>query len=117
MRPAITASGIAATRTQASRLQGMRIPSDSRSIAVGRKAECFDGAAEVRRRLGGDLQFSLARRMWQQQPTGMEMQSTGIGDGGQKRFLAAVFAIAQDGAADRGTMNPQLMRPACARPQ
>src|SRR5512143_3891702 len=102
---ATTAIGTAATISQVSRLQGTRMPTDSRSIAVDRKAECLNGTAEVRRRLRLDLQLSLARGMRQRQAARVQVQLPGIGDGRQERFLAAILAVAQDGAADRRAMH------------
>src|SRR5258708_40208797 len=103
-------------RTQVSRLQGTRMPTDSRSIAADREAECLNGTVEVRRRFRLDLQLALARGMRQLDPAGVEVQTSCIGDRGQQRFLATVLAVAQDGAADRRTMHAQLMRPPGARP-
>src|SRR5580704_11259541 len=115
--PTIATIGIAAMRTQVSRLQGTRMPTDSRSIAADREAECLNGTAEVRRRFRFDLQLALARGMRQHEPAGMEVQTSGIGDGGQQRFLAAILAVAQDGTTDRRAVHAQLMRPSGAWPQ
>ena len=42
------------------------------------------------------------------------MQASRVGDRRQQRFLAAVLAVAQDRAADRGAMDAELMRAAGA---
>src|SRR3979409_2660282 len=97
--------------TQVSRLQGTRMPPDSRSLPADRKAECLNGTAEVRRRFRRDLQLALARGMRQHEPAGMEMQTAGIGDSRQPRFFAPLLAVAQNGAADRRAMHPHLLRP------
>ena len=90
---------------------------NSRSNSADREAECISGTAEVRRRLCIDHQLALPRRMRQSQPPGMKMQASGIGDGRQKRFLAAILAVAQNGTADGRAVHAQLVRPARARPE
>src|SRR5258708_32391484 len=97
-------------RTQVSRLQGTRMPTDSRSIAADREAECLNGTAEVRRRFRLDLQLPLARWMRQRDPAGVGGQTSCIGDGGQQRFLAPVLCGAPDGAAHRRAVPPRLTR-------
>ena len=47
----------------------------------------------------------------------MEMQLARVGDGRQRRLLAAVLAIAEDRAPDGRAMDAQLMGPSGARPQ
>src|SRR5471032_817121 len=69
------------------------------AIAGGREAECLDGAAEVRRHLGLDLEFALARGMRQRDAPGMQVELARVRDGREPGFLAAVLAVAQDRAA------------------
>ena len=47
----------------------------------------------------------------------MKMQPACISDGGKQGFLATILAVAENGAADRRAMDPQLMRPSGAWPQ
>src|SRR5260370_8310368 len=98
-------------RTQVSRLQGTRMPTDSRSIAADREAECLNGTAEVRRRLRFDLQLALARRMRQHEPAGMKVQTAGIGDGGQQPFLPPILAVPPNGTTHPPPLPAHPIRP------
>src|SRR5476651_1311743 len=95
--------GTTTTAVQSTSRQRMRIAVGvsllALAIARGRETKCLDGATEVRRELGMDLQFALARGMRQRDATSVQVELARIVDRRQSGFLAAVLAVAQDRTA------------------